>query len=74
MRALSVIVYCADKLEPGRGRQGAGRSDETLSLPLDAMLLAVVESVVAWMRQEGRAVAPETLILYSTLVREAHPR
>jgi len=34
----------------------------------------VVEGVVGWMRAQGKAVAPETLILYSTIVREADQR
>ncbi len=38
------------------------------------MLLAVVEGVVGWMKAQGKAVAPETLILYSTLVHEAGRR
>jgi predicted HD superfamily hydrolase involved in NAD metabolism len=74
MGILSVIVYCADKLEPGRERLDDAERESCLALPLGAMLLAVVEGVVRWMRSKGRAVAPETLILYSTLVREADPR
>jgi len=74
MKGLSIILYCADKLEPGRERQGQGYASGSLALPLDAMLRAVVEGVIEWMRRRGRAIAPETLILYSTLVREADPR
>jgi nicotinate-nucleotide adenylyltransferase len=71
MRGLSVILYCADKLEPGRGRLDADFRRRCLALPLDGMLLAVVEGVIGWLRAQGKAVAPETLILYSTLDHKA---
>jgi nicotinate-nucleotide adenylyltransferase len=74
MSGLSVILYCADKLEPGREREGEARRSALLALPLDAMLLGVIEDVLEWMGRQGKTVAPETLILYSTLVREADPR
>jgi nicotinate-nucleotide adenylyltransferase len=67
MGELAAILYCADKLEPGRERLSGAYRRRCLSLPLDAMLLAVVEGVIDWMKSQGKAVAPETLILYSTL-------
>jgi predicted HD superfamily hydrolase involved in NAD metabolism len=73
MGDLASIVYCADKLEPGREKLEEGYAERCLALPLDAMLFAVVEGVVAWMRSRGKPIAPETLILYSSLVREADP-
>jgi predicted HD superfamily hydrolase involved in NAD metabolism len=74
MGALQTILYCADKLEPGRERPSDAERRRCLALPLEEMLLAVVEGVIGWMRGQGRAVAPETLILYSTLVREGDPQ
>jgi nicotinate-nucleotide adenylyltransferase len=71
MGDLAAVIYCADKLEPGRARLDDGYRDRCLELPLDEMLLAVVAGVIGWMRGQGKAVAPETMILYSTLVREA---
>jgi predicted HD superfamily hydrolase involved in NAD metabolism len=71
MSAFATILYCSDKLEPGRKRLDPGYNARCLSLSLDDMLLAVVEGVVLWMRSEGRDVAPETLILYSSLQRKA---
>lgn len=71
MQRLATIVYCADKLEPGRERLNDGYRDRCLALDLDSMLLAVVGGVIEWMRSQGKAVAPETLILYSTLQHKA---
>jgi predicted HD superfamily hydrolase involved in NAD metabolism len=71
MSSLATIVYCADKLEPGRERLDAEYRERCLSLPLDDMLLAVVEGVVRWMESQGKAVAPETMFLYSTLQKKA---
>jgi predicted HD superfamily hydrolase involved in NAD metabolism len=71
MSALAAILYCSDKLEPGRERLSAEYRGRCLSLPLDSMLLAVVEGCVGWMRSQGRDVAPETLILYSSLQNKA---
>jgi hypothetical protein len=44
-----------------RERLDDGYRRRCLALPLDEMLLAVVEGVIGWMRAQGRAVAPETL-------------
>jgi predicted HD superfamily hydrolase involved in NAD metabolism len=67
MGSLAVIVYCSDKLEPGRERIDSSYRERCLGLPLRDMLLAVIEGVLRWMRSQGKAVAPETLILYSSL-------
>ena len=74
MGVLAALLYCADKLEPGRERPRDDFRRRCLKLPADEMLLAVVEGVVGWLRVQGKAVAPETSILYSTLVREADRR
>jgi nicotinate-nucleotide adenylyltransferase len=71
MKGLSIVLYCADKLEPGRERLRDGYREACLAMALDDMLLAVVEGVIGWMRARGKAVAPETLILYSSLILEA---
>jgi predicted HD superfamily hydrolase involved in NAD metabolism len=67
MKGLPLILYCADKLEPGRERLDGEFRRRCLALPQEGMLLAVVEGVIGWLRSQGKAVAPETLILYSTL-------
>jgi predicted HD superfamily hydrolase involved in NAD metabolism len=67
MSGLSILLYCADKLEPGRERLDDDNRRRCLELPPADMLLSVVEGVIGWLESTGRAVAPETLILYSTL-------
>jgi nicotinate-nucleotide adenylyltransferase len=74
MGGLARLLYCADKLEPARERPDDGFRRRCLAMPSDRMFIAVVEGVVGWMRAQGKAVAPETLILYSTIVREADQR
>jgi predicted HD superfamily hydrolase involved in NAD metabolism len=71
MGELSTIVYCADKLEPGRKQLGETYRSGCLERDLEGMLLSVVEGVIGWMGAQGKAVAPETLILYSTLRQKA---
>ena len=71
MDALSIILYCADKLEPGRERLDDEFRRRCLSLPPDKMLRAVVEGVIGWLRSQDRDVAPETLSLYGTLDHKA---
>jgi predicted HD superfamily hydrolase involved in NAD metabolism len=67
MGGLAVILYCADKLEPGRERHESEFRKRCLALPLNAMLLAVVSGVIEWLRSKDRSVAPETMVLYDTL-------
>ena len=74
MGNLATILYCADKLESGRERLGDDYRLRCLAMPLEKMLLSVVEGVVGWMKEQGRPIAPETIFLYSSLVREADPR
>lgn len=71
MSVLAAILYCSDKLEPGRVRLSADYRMRCLALPIEAMLLSVVEGSIGWMRSQGRDVAPETLILYSSLQNKA---
>jgi predicted HD superfamily hydrolase involved in NAD metabolism len=71
MHGLSIVLYCADKLEPGRDRLDEAYRKRCLKMPLEGMLLSVIEGVVGWMQSQGKAVAPETMILYSTLQHKA---
>lgn len=67
MGGLDIIVYCADKIEPGRAHVDDAFRQRCLALPPSSMLLAVMENTMAWLDSKGRAVAPETLLLYNSL-------
>jgi predicted HD superfamily hydrolase involved in NAD metabolism len=67
MGALAIIVYCADKMEPGRAHVNAEFRDRCLLAPLEEMLRLVVADVIVWIESKGLAVAGETLELYKSL-------
>jgi predicted HD superfamily hydrolase involved in NAD metabolism len=67
MSELDIIVYCADKIEPGRAHVDDAFRRRCLALPPSQMLLAVMENTMAWLNSKGRVVAPETLLLYNSL-------
>jgi nicotinate-nucleotide adenylyltransferase len=65
MGKLATIVYCADKLEPGRGHLDPAWRAHLLSLGLSDMLRETLGAVIAWLEAEGRPVAPESRLLYN---------
>jgi len=54
MSGLATILYCADKLESGRERPDDGYRRRCLAMPLEGMLLAVVEGVAGCDLRAGR--------------------
>jgi predicted HD superfamily hydrolase involved in NAD metabolism len=67
MGPLAAIVYCADKLESGRDHVDPSWRKRVLGLaPLD-MLRETVADVIGWLEDQGRPVAPESLVLYNSL-------
>jgi len=69
MGLLATLLYCADKLEPGRQGIDPAHRDRCLSLPPPLMLEAVVAELVSWFESTGKAVAPETVLLYNSLAK-----
>jgi HD superfamily phosphohydrolase YqeK len=67
MCPLAVILYCADKIEPGRKHVDDAFRSACLGMDSQAMLRAVVENSLAWLRKKGWAIAPQTLLLYNAL-------
>jgi nicotinate-nucleotide adenylyltransferase len=67
MGELAIIVYCADKLEPGRGRSDADFVRLCLSLTPREMFPLVVENLIGWLERKGFSVAPETRRLFAAL-------
>ncbi len=71
MATLSRILFAADSLEHGRNFHEEGERLRTLALPLDRMVLAVVEGKIHHVRAGSRPVAAESLALYEELKRHA---
>lgn len=67
MDALAVIVYCADKIDPGRKHVDAGFRARCMELPPGEMLLAVVADSIGYLERNGWEIAPTTMILYNSL-------
>ncbi len=71
MGTLSRILFAADYLEDGRNFHEEAARLRTLALPLDRMVLAVVEGKIHHVRARSRPVAAESLALYEELKRNA---
>ena len=59
--ALAKILFAADKIEPGRPQSTDEYRARLLALPLDELVLAVVEENIAYLEAHGKAVAPLSL-------------
>ena len=70
MGLLARIIWAADKLEAGRLHVNDAVRRRCRGLGPDALLLEAVEATLAWLQSKGREVAPETLDLYNTLLKE----
>lgn len=68
MSGLCLFVYCADKLEPGRGHVDPAFLERCIGLPPSEMLLMVVADTIDWLAMRGHDIAPETRLLYDSLV------
>jgi len=73
MGPLALVVYSADKIEPGRGEwiadvaSAAVRGDYDGHGGLERLTAAVIERSMDHVIRSGRPVAPDTLILYNAL-------
>lgn len=67
MGTLAVILYCADKMEPGRKHVDADFRARCMELPPREMLLEVVADGIGYLERNGREIAPTTTILYNSL-------
>jgi nicotinate-nucleotide adenylyltransferase len=67
MGALSGILFVSDFLEPTRGFLEEGLREGILSLPLDAMVLAVLGRKIQYVREMGGTTVPASEILFQEL-------
>ena len=66
MSDLDAVLYLADGLEPGRDFAERAAFLELAFRDLDAAMIVVLESGVAYLRERGLAVAPQTLAALAT--------
>lgn len=59
--ALAKALYAADKIEPGREHVTDGYIDGLLKLPMNEMLLSVVNESVRYLQAKGKNINPVTL-------------
>lgn len=67
MGLLATLLYCADKLEPGRRRVDPAFRERCLGLPPGEMLREVAENLVGRLASDGLPIAPETARLLESL-------
>ncbi len=67
------LLYLADFLEPGRGFDPVLRAALRARMPsaLDEVLQRVVAARLGWLLETGRAIQPESLAFWNSLVRPA---
>jgi len=67
MSLLGIILYCADKIEPGRrGITPEFRERCALMTPRE-MQREVVGGLIEWLKSQDHSIAPETIRLYADL-------
>jgi predicted HD superfamily hydrolase involved in NAD metabolism len=69
MSCLASILYCADKLEPGRREVSEDYRELCLSMSIPDMVASVCSHSMEWLRRTGRPIAPQTIVLYNSLLK-----
>jgi len=64
MAPLALLVYAADKLEPGRHHVDPEFRARCETLAPPALFFAVMENTIAWMKERDMPIAGESLELY----------
>lgn len=70
LEPLSLVVYVADKIEPGRKKLPPGLREKVLSSDLWTMTALVLDTAVAYLESRGKTVSEETRIMKRMLERE----
>lgn len=68
MGELALVVYCADKIEPGRGRVSERVAEAAAGSGVVGLTQAVVADLIEYYLHAGKRVAPETVFLYNDLL------
>ena len=70
MGSLAKIVFVADFLEPGRGFLDGQLRLEALELPIDSMVVLVLEEIFKFLKAKDRPIAYPARDLYEELLRQ----
>ena len=70
LEPLSLVVYVADKIEPGRKQLPAGFREAVLSHDLHGMSALVLDATMAYLESRGKTVSEETRLMKRILERE----
>ncbi len=69
MGPLSMVLFCADYIEPGRKHIDGNFREELLEKSLEEMTLSIIDHHLSYLRAAGRRIVKDTLLLYDTLSR-----
>ena len=68
---LALLLFVADKIEPGRPQSTDEYRANLMSLSCHGIVLAVLEENIEYLEKRGKTVAPESLALLEKLLKEA---
>ena len=68
---LALLLFVADKIEPGRPQSTDEYRANLMSLSCHGIVLAVLEENIEYLKKRGKTVAPESLALREKLLKEA---
>ena len=66
----ALLLFVADKIEPGRPQSTDEYRSRLFALPLKECVLSVLEENIEYLEKKGKTVAPETLVLRDKLKME----
>jgi nicotinate-nucleotide adenylyltransferase len=69
MGPLSMVLFCADYIEPGRKHINGEFRKGLRNKSLEAMALNIIDHHISYLRSAGRRIVKDTLLLYDTLRR-----
>lgn len=70
LEPLSLVVYVADKIEPGRKQLPPGFREKVLACDLHTMTVLVLDKTIAYLDSRGKTVSEETRIMKRMLEKE----
>ena len=65
---LAKILFVADKIEPGREHITSSYIKKLLKQNLDDVIKTVLDDNISFLKKKGKKVAPETEMLYASLL------